>query len=94
MPSPDFVVSALLDLETPHYHSLTDNNCWRVLELDQWLYLLQCKISEATDTMEWNPTQFLRKTPPAVPYALIVLNHAINENAYDVLKKHGANTIS
>ncbi|RAK94932.1 thiamine diphosphokinase [Aspergillus ibericus CBS 121593] len=45
--------------------------------------------------MEWDPTQFFRgdsDSPPA-PFALLILNHPINEKAYDVLQKHAMITV-
>ncbi|PYI01297.1 thiamine pyrophosphokinase [Aspergillus sclerotiicarbonarius CBS 121057] len=45
--------------------------------------------------MEWDPTQFFRDesdSPPA-PFALLILNHPINEKAYDVLQKHALITV-
>ena len=46
--------------------------------------------------MNWDPTQFFRTEEglPPSPYALLILNHPINERAYDVLRKHGITTIS
>lgn len=38
---------------------------------------------------EWDPTQFFREGYPSSPYALLILNHPINEKAYDVLQRHG-----
>ncbi|EHA23846.1 hypothetical protein ASPNIDRAFT_180383 [Aspergillus niger ATCC 1015] len=40
--------------------------------------------------MTWDPTQFFRTEEglPPSPYALLILNHPINERAYDVLRKH------
>ncbi|OOF90291.1 hypothetical protein ASPCADRAFT_179349 [Aspergillus carbonarius ITEM 5010] len=45
--------------------------------------------------MEWDPTQFFRdeSDSPPTPYALLILNHQINEKAYDVLQKHALITV-
>ena len=44
-----------------------------------------------TKIMTWDPTQFFRTEEglPSSPYALLILNHPINERAYDVLQQHG-----
>lgn len=44
-----------------------------------------------TRLMTWDPTQFFRTEEglPSSPYALLILNHPINERAYDVLQQHG-----
>lgn len=39
--------------------------------------------------MDWHPTQFFRTSPAPSPFALLVLNQPINENAFGVLHKHG-----
>ncbi|KAK2790250.1 hypothetical protein FQN53_000016 [Emmonsiellopsis sp. PD_33] len=42
----------------------------------------------------WYPAQFFDPaTPPPSPFALLVLNHPINPNAYEILKKHASFTI-
>ncbi|GKZ20939.1 hypothetical protein AbraIFM66951_011322 [Aspergillus brasiliensis] len=46
--------------------------------------------------MTWDPTQFFRTEEgrrPSSPYALLILNHPINEKAYDVLRKHALTTV-
>ncbi|KAK1143916.1 thiamine pyrophosphokinase [Aspergillus melleus] len=43
--------------------------------------------------MEWDPTQFFRADDPPTPFALVVLNQPINENAFAVLKEHACVTI-
>ncbi|PWY96310.1 thiamine pyrophosphokinase [Aspergillus sclerotioniger CBS 115572] len=45
--------------------------------------------------MEWDPTQFFRDEGdnPPTPFALLILNHPINEKAYDVLQKHALITV-
>ncbi|PYH62593.1 thiamine diphosphokinase [Aspergillus niger CBS 101883] len=45
--------------------------------------------------MTWDPTQFFRTEEglPPSPYALLILNHPINERAYDVLRKHALTTV-
>ncbi|OJJ99715.1 hypothetical protein ASPACDRAFT_119377 [Aspergillus aculeatus ATCC 16872] len=42
---------------------------------------------------EWDPTQFFREGYPPSPYALLILNHPINEKAYDVLQRHACITV-
>ncbi|RAH40405.1 thiamine diphosphokinase [Aspergillus brunneoviolaceus CBS 621.78] len=42
---------------------------------------------------EWDPTQFFREGYPSSPYALLILNHPINEKAYDVLQRHACITV-
>ncbi|KAK2802653.1 hypothetical protein FQN50_007261 [Emmonsiellopsis sp. PD_5] len=45
-------------------------------------------------TSNWYPAQFFNAaTPPPSPFAILVLNHPINENAYKILKKHASFTI-
>ena len=40
--------------------------------------------------LEWDPTQFLREsTAPRNPFAILVLNHPINENVIEVLQRNG-----
>ncbi|OJD24528.1 mitochondrial import inner membrane translocase subunit tim9 [Blastomyces percursus] len=40
--------------------------------------------------MDWYPAQFFNPSaPPSSPFALLVLNQPINQNAYTILKKHG-----
>ena len=40
--------------------------------------------------MEWDPTRFFRTdVDPPAPFALLVLNQPINENAFGVLAGHG-----
>ncbi|RAK89919.1 thiamine pyrophosphokinase [Aspergillus costaricaensis CBS 115574] len=48
-----------------------------------------------TRLMTWDPTQFFRTEEglPSSPYALLILNHPINERAYDVLQKHALTTV-
>ncbi|PGH05782.1 thiamine pyrophosphokinase [Blastomyces parvus] len=44
--------------------------------------------------MDWYPAQFFNPSaPPSSPFALLVLNQPINQNAYTVLKKHASFTI-
>ncbi|OJJ47029.1 hypothetical protein ASPZODRAFT_166286 [Penicilliopsis zonata CBS 506.65] len=44
--------------------------------------------------MEWDPTRFFRDDPDMQsPYALLILNQPINEEAYLVLQKHACFTI-
>lgn len=40
--------------------------------------------------MEWEPAQFFQEKPRSIPYALLVLNQPINQNAYKILKKHAS----
>ncbi|RAH63029.1 thiamine pyrophosphokinase [Aspergillus piperis CBS 112811] len=48
-----------------------------------------------TRLMTWDPTQFFRTEEglPSSPYALLILNHPINERAYDVLRKNALTTV-
>ncbi|PYH31058.1 thiamine diphosphokinase [Aspergillus neoniger CBS 115656] len=48
-----------------------------------------------TRLMTWDPTQFFRTEEglPSSPYALLILNHPINERAYDVLQQHALTTV-
>ncbi|PYH70109.1 thiamine diphosphokinase [Aspergillus vadensis CBS 113365] len=48
-----------------------------------------------TKIMTWDPTQFFRTEEglPSSPYALLILNHPINERAYDVLQQHALTTV-
>lgn len=39
--------------------------------------------------MDWHPTQFFRSSPVPSPFALLILNQPINENAFAELYKHG-----
>ncbi|PGH36700.1 thiamine pyrophosphokinase [[Emmonsia] crescens] len=44
--------------------------------------------------MDWYPAQFFNTAaPPSSPFALLVLNQPINQNAYKILKKHASFTI-
>ncbi|KLJ12266.1 hypothetical protein EMPG_12669 [Blastomyces silverae] len=44
--------------------------------------------------MDWYPAQFFNPAaPPSSPFALLVLNQPINQNAYTILKKHASFTI-
>ncbi|RAL07245.1 thiamine diphosphokinase [Aspergillus homomorphus CBS 101889] len=46
-----------------------------------------------TPVTEWDPTQFFREGDPPSPYALLILNHPINEKAYEVLQQHACMTV-
>ena len=39
--------------------------------------------------MEWFPSKFLTLEKPSNPYALIILNQALNWNAFRVIAKNG-----
>lgn len=40
--------------------------------------------------MEWHPASFFRTDIiPENPYAILVLNQPINENAFDAVRRHG-----
>ncbi|PGG95615.1 thiamine pyrophosphokinase [Helicocarpus griseus UAMH5409] len=44
--------------------------------------------------MDWYPAQFFdTASPPSTPFAILVLNQPINQNAYNVLKKRACFTI-
>ncbi|KAE8352190.1 thiamine pyrophosphokinase [Aspergillus coremiiformis] len=38
--------------------------------------------------MNWDPTQFFRENHPPNPFALLILNQPINEQAFRILKNH------
>src|SRR5262245_59263215 len=50
---------------------------------------LPYRLKNPMTVTEWDPTQFFREGYPSSPYALLILNHPINEKAYDVLQRHG-----
>ncbi|EEH35858.2 hypothetical protein PAAG_00181 [Paracoccidioides lutzii Pb01] len=44
--------------------------------------------------MDWHPARFFdSRTPPSSPFALLILNQPINEDACKILKKHASFTI-
>lgn len=43
----------------------------------------------STLAMEWDPSRFFRPEGSPSPYALLILNQPINENAFGVLSRYG-----
>lgn len=40
--------------------------------------------------MEWHPASFFRTDiTPQTPFAILILNQPINENAFDAVRRHG-----
>ncbi|PYI14417.1 thiamine pyrophosphokinase [Aspergillus violaceofuscus CBS 115571] len=54
---------------------------------------LPYRLKNPMTVTEWDPTQFFREGYPSSPYALLILNHPINEKAYDVLQRHACITV-
>ncbi|PYH80394.1 thiamine pyrophosphokinase [Aspergillus uvarum CBS 121591] len=54
---------------------------------------LPYRLKNSMTVTEWDPTQFFREGYPSSPYALLILNHPINEKAYDVLQRHACITV-
>jgi hypothetical protein len=45
--------------------------------------------------MEWHPASFFRTDiVPETPFAILILNQPINENAFDAVRRHGTFSFS